>query len=416
MRRELEYELFSGPWDGLSFESEAEAELERLLERIDEAVYETKSTTCTTAPVSSDGFGLALRWYTNTLCVPNEVGQFLQQSPTFMDMVGKLDKKYLSLNGPETSSWEKSAKPGEMKLWTWDWKPRDDGVLTAGPFIGRRVLEVRWSSTGSYFSPAGSPEHPFGPWDIIFLQPVSHPNSTIEIGQWIEHIAHETTHAFHYIFRSGPSPAKMADRIRAAIAEEGDTRRTEAKIVAEIKKSVPKLKTFQAQRQCVDPSCRSLVDANDGAAVVERDLFPSELRRTYLEQFVMMERISEAIQREKLSQQEMDRRNKAINRIPLGGGMDHYLNTSKPIFYNRWWVGPYFISQPSYNPQMRSPRPITSEYSKLRFWLRVIDGRWRRFLNQNSPQSQNFEAAKERILQEHARAFFGGVIGYTPRP
>ena len=44
---------------------------------------------------------------------------------------------------------------------------------------------------------------------------------------------------------------------------------------------------------------------------------------------------------------------------------------------------------------------------------RIMDARWRLFLAQNSPRDPNFDAAKERVLQEHARAFFRGVVTYS---
>ena len=54
--------------------------------------------------------------------------------------------------------------------------------------------------------------------------------------------------------------------------------------------------------------------------------------------------------------------------------------------------------------------PFFSDYARLRFLLRVIDPQWGRFLDQQLGDTPGFEAAKERVLQEHARAFFSAVI------
>ena len=56
---------------------------------------------------------------------------------------------------------------------------------------------------------------------------------------------------------------------------------------------------------------------------------------------------------------------------------------------------------------------FSSDYSKVRFWMRVIDFRWQRAMQLRRPGTVEFARLKEQILQEHANAFFGKLIGYT---
>jgi hypothetical protein len=164
----------------------------------------------------------------------------------------------------------------------------------------------------------------------------------------------------------------MADRIRAAIAEEIATRRIERAVLSDI------LKTASGRRALAGfaPSTGDAVQR-----VVERDFFPSSLRRTYLEHFVLSELMRNAMEREKLTDlRELESKDEEISRIPIHG----------------WRT-----------------RKFTSDYSKIRFWMRVIDFRWRRLMALRKPGNIEFAQLKEQILQEHANAFFGGLIGYT---
>src|SRR4030095_3611814 len=155
-----------------------------------------------------------------------------------------------------------------------------------------RVLDI--VNGFSSFTPAGSPDTRFAPYDFINLEvPMKYwprrfgeprPVSSIDdIGRLIEIIAHESTHAFTHVTRTKPSPAKRVDRVREFIADEGATRRNEARIVAEIKARVRAFRSFNATHQCVDRGCSRLVGGRDEPAEVERNFFASKLSRTYLE-------------------------------------------------------------------------------------------------------------------------------------
>ena len=119
-----------------------------------------------------------------------------------MTMAGTLDNRYASIRVPTQNK--------HRQLNT-----SADGVVTTGTFTGRRVLDVQESSTGSMFEPYDSPDNT-GYYDTIRIKK---PNR-VETLRWIEVIAHETGHAFNLVSRTSPPAAKMADRIRDAIADE----------------------------------------------------------------------------------------------------------------------------------------------------------------------------------------------------
>jgi hypothetical protein len=93
--------------------------------------------------------------------------------------------------------------------------------------------------------------------------------------------------------------------------------------------------------------------------------------------------LGEAISRENLAEEDINKKDKEVESIPIDG-----------------W---------------RS-RNFSSNYSKLRYSLRVIDLRWQKAVKMYTPGTVEFEKLKEQILHEHANAFFAGVITYTPLP
>jgi hypothetical protein len=302
--------------------------------------------------VSKGEFGRALRG----LGIPNAVVKLLKLSPTFRKMIATLDKRYVYIWNP--------AETQHRRLLP---QTSADGLVTSGTFKGRRIINVQESQTGSTFEPYTSPDNP-GYYDLISIKKPA----ASETGEWLEVIAHETAHAFHAVNPPAPSSAKgAADRIRAAVAEEIATRRIEAAVLSEILKTASGRRTLAGFAPSTGSSIRR---------VVERDFFPSPLRRTYLEHFVLIELLRQAIERENLTDHELEAKNKEISRIPIRG----------------WRT-----------------RKFPSDYSKIRFWMRVIDFRWRRAMQLHRPGTVEFARLKEQILQEHANAFFSKLIGYT---
>lgn len=330
---------------------------------------------CSTTPVTNGEFGTALKWFTNTFCVPDGVVKLLKGSTKFMAIANTLDGKYIAHVGRDVELTELPPRD-----WEKDWGVTPNGVLTKGTYRGsnvkgRRVLEIRVSPTGagSSFSPAGSPETLWS-HDTIFLEQPSETTEAAEIGRWIEVIAHESIHAHHLVSRTGALPAKLVDRVRASVAEESATRKEETGIVSQIQAtSLGKklLKGFKPQAGATD------------AATIERDFFPTALRRTYLEHFVLLGLSQEAISRERLTPADIDKKNKEVDRIPIAG-----------------WRHAKF----------------SSDYSKVHFSLRVIDFRWQQTSKLKTPGTPDFERLKEQVLHENANAFFGGVISYTALP
>jgi hypothetical protein len=334
---------------------------------------------CKTTPVSNGEFGTALKHFTSTYCVPDDVPKLLKGSTSFLQIVNQLDQKYIARVGPDVELIE------IPEDWETVWGATADGRMTKGTHrgfsvIGRRMIEILQDFNNSHFSPAGSLEGNALIDTIWIRQPpnaatgVGQKVDAAEIGDWIGNIAHESFHAFRRVTRTGPPAAKLVDRVRDAIAEEILTRQTEAKIVSEIKKTADGgkiLKTFIPPKQ---PTSE---------AAVQRDFFPSKLRRTYLEHFLLGELMFEAIRREKLDPIDIQKRDSEVEKLPLAG-----------------WRA----------------RKFSSDYSRLRFALRVIDFRWRQAEKLQKPNTPGFERLKEQVLIEHANAFFGGLIAYKARP
>lgn len=329
---------------------------------------------CTTDRVSPSAYGTALLWFTDTHCVSNQVPQLLSLSPTFMEKAKKLDERYVAFEGPTMCALQEAGK-----FWRSEWEPNAAGVLTRGLLRGRRVLAVWLGVHGSSFEPAGSLTGNRD-FDVIFVglpsdPDVAHQNSPRVVAEWIAHIAHETTHAFNALMRTGPPPASIPEGVRAAITEEAATRRTEAKILAEI--------TATAAGSALRGAVAGITGSTD-TWQIQRDFFPGQQpRRTYLEHFVLSERALAAIQREKLTAADVERIDGEVDGLRL-----HFT----------------------------SLRSIKTDYGRFRFMLRGIDARWRWLAQRRKRKLRNTDPEKEKLLQEFAKHFFGGLAKYDPIP
>ena len=63
-----------------------------------------------------------------------------------------------------------------------------------------------------------------------------------------------------------------------------------------------------------------------------------------------------------------------------------------------------------------SLRSIKTEYGRFRFMLRGIDARWRWLAQRLGRELRNTDPEKEKLLQEFAHHFFGGLASYDPIP
>ena len=326
--------------------------------------------------VTDGQFGKALEHFVGSGPLPRNVVTLLKLSPTFMKMACKLDGKYISLNSSRYS----------VEKWFSD--VDDDGVFLSGRFkVSRRRIDFESANVkegeGSMFIPANSPDLPVHvSWDVILIVTTGlRTKALTKSGLLIESIAHETTHAFKRVSRKTSEPSgkmkqdEMARLIRGGIDDEIATRNTEKKIVEEIRKRAKSFKKFEPT-----PTAKNRFE-------VERDFFPTRLKRTYLEHFVIETLRQRAISDEGLSFDEVRKINIKVEKDPL-----------KAL-----------------------ARPPVSGYERLTVILRAIDVSWRSFLKQHSDDDADFEEAKERVLQHHARAFFNRffddvTIDYTTHP
>ncbi len=320
--------------------------------------------------VTGGEFGKALSspW----LRMPEQVGKLLKLSKTFVKMASKLDDLYVHILDP------KNQERALQSVFS------ENGVVTKGPFIRRRVIGVQKSFTGnSWFAPYSfaSP----GYYDAINIETIDSANT----GKWIEIMAHETAHAFRFangqLFRpkvTCPQSKKVtADVILSSINDEILARKIEAQVLKEIQ-AVPDGKAVAKYQPTTGSTDQK---------VVERDFLAAEWEGTYLEHFVLDTLLSVAVVCEKLDENAVKAKNLNVDRIPLG----------------KRKLDDYLINQNFFDPDSGKLSSFVTQYARLRFIRRVIDARWKQFKQQKN-------ASKEKTLQEHCRAFFQGVINYTP--
>ena len=214
----------------------------------------------------------------------------LLTSSSFTRIVRRLNKSYASAAVLEKAG-------GVMRF-----KPDADGLLTTGPFAGRRTLDFNELTDGNRFVRAGSfqlsgTSLPHS--DSIFISfpmgaIVTDEGRTRAIAGFVGSIAHEAVHAFHRVSSAGSPrlPAPRDKRAQAFITEEIATRKKEKVILGEI------------QKKAKSPQLRSLIKARAATIqlsrpAVERD-FVSGSRLTYLETFVLEDLIQASIREEGL--------------------------------------------------------------------------------------------------------------------
>jgi hypothetical protein len=327
--------------------------------------------------VSTGGYGTALRRFAKDWTVHDDVLSLLKQSPTYMSIVATLDAKYL--DGKATTSFTLPLS--------------DDGVFTKGPNIGRRLIFFELSSNGSFFMPHGAPDNNLN-GDIIWLRkprgtgdPTARENVTLATkGSLVQSIAHESVHAARRVLDKRRPGKTAAERIRASVDDEIETRKTERKIVDEIRKNSPTFAKYQ-------PATGSFE-----RWAVERDFFPGEQKRTYLEHFVLSDLHSSA--RTELTSEQAGQYEKIVKKISIGS--------------------PPYTSFLTLTPQFAHPRKGRMPIFRLRYpnillALRVIDARWRS-VKDIEQRDVLQDTTLENMRQEHAKAFFNNLATYTKRP
>ena len=301
--------------------------------------------------------------------------------------------------------------------WPDAWAPDANGVLRKGPFSGRRVLTMLYSFTGSLFLPSNAVDNGYD-YDLIVIKlpdgigPDGKPHSggsassAGTLVQWISAIAHETVHAHTFVTATGTPPTTIALRVAAAITEEATTRALEAKILSEIAATAD------------GASLRTAVKGIAGSTVafrVQRDFFPGEDRVTYLEHFVLTERMLDAIGREKLKPADIERIDKEIDAIDLTRRpLDKNLTDSLPIYYDPGVPAGKTSKAGVSNKALF--KTIATDYGKFRFWKRVMAARWRALETRLGGMPAPTDPVREKVVQEHAKAFLGGLVRYDALP
>jgi hypothetical protein len=209
------------------------------------------------------------------------------------------------------------------------------------------------------FLPVQSPDNPLSA-DLIQINELDAPG-------FIQQLGHEVTHAANFVGASAPSGQTLVAEINAGIQEEIATRQSEATILGEVR----------------DPQVRQQV-AQVGSRVqseVERDIAPA-IGMTYLESFFFARRLSDAQANDQITEDQAREIREVISMAVRN-------DLAVPDWYG--------------------------EYGRVWLDRETVRKEWTEFHQTNHPGDPGYEAAKERLLQDHARRFFGGQVSYQPR-
>ncbi|MGH9883858.1 MAG: hypothetical protein ACRD6N_20740 [Pyrinomonadaceae bacterium] len=320
--------------------------------------------------------------------------QVLQKSPSFTRIVDRLNKEYLSALRLE--------KLGGVN----QFDPDDDGVLTTGPFSGRRSLFFS-TSTGNRFLTTGSYQTQttaFPLSDFIFLRfPVGEVTSEKQRGEAIAplvaSIAHETVHAFNRVTAVSTSGSSLsrADRAAAFIDEEIRTREKEKAILKELL-SLKAGVLEKLEKDTKSKGLREQIENHIGTMKlsrpeVERD-FLSGTDLTYLETFVIEDLIKQSIRVEKLESQTIQNNIKSVDGLVFTAPIDMVLQSAHPEQH----------TEDPESPELKTV--FFTQVAELLLVRRVIEAHW------NESGTNN----RELILQRHREAVFPREIQYTPLP
>ena len=306
----------------------------------------------------------------------------LLTSSSFTHIVRQLNKSYASAAVLEKAG-------GVIRF-----KPDADGLLTRGPFAGRRTLDFNELTDGNRFVRAGSfqlsgTSLPHS--DSIFISfpmgaIVTDEGRTRAIAGFVGSIAHEAVHAFHRVSSAGPPPSAPRDKkAQAFITEEIATRKKEKVILREI------------QKKAKSPQLRSLIKARAATIqlsrpAVERD-FVSGSRLTYLETFVLEDLIQESILKDGLEPSTVQQNMTLVARLVFDRPIDTVLQSEHPEWHTR-------------DPKDDLQTVFLPDTAVLLLRRRVLEMDWANVGPDN----------KETVVQRHAATDFPPEIRYTPLP
>lgn len=328
-------------------------------------------------------FGKELEWYQREISIPDRPFRAIWRSASYQGMVRVLDQKYVGLHEPTLPTSYEIGNDGRLL---------NDPANDRWAPTGRRVMSI-WTSgvmESNAFNPAQRASDRYDEmWlhDMFYWNGNVPPQNTVDQdGTFIEALAHETAHAHNLVTGSGrpslgPNPT-LAASIAASVQEESHTRGQEAQVLGEVSR--------RGGLRGFTPTPGSTV-----AREVERSFVSGEPRRTYLEMFFFQSKIRDA--RQQISDADATRLEAIVRDIPLTSATaDRFLDR------NRWI--------PFYDRTVDLYDFVSEDYGKWLFWQRVVDERWKAV----EQMANATPADRERILQEHATAYFDSGIAYTP--
>jgi hypothetical protein len=311
--------------------------------------------------LSPGQFGLAFDQFFASASVPQDVIRALAASPTLKDKAKVLDAKYVAAS--DVSSTETI----------------DGGVIAKGGRRGRPVLAVVSNPNLSAFVPYGAVDG-HGGVDVIHVRP---PSGAPE--EWVVPVALAVARAHAWITRK-PRVAGSANlNIKQSVKREALALIDVDRIVSQVF-----AKSFKGSKA---PPALAPGKLEDVERDVERGFHPSDLRHTGLEHWVAEELATAARVARKLTLADIERLRAHADGVPIDRNLESYLFDPFPLFQD---------------PQTGLFIPFDSEYADQRFILRILHARWTSMGDVSRAPLQDVE----RMREDHASAFFQGVVRY----
>ena len=302
--------------------------------------------------LTGGAFGQAL----DNAHVSDAVIKLLRKSAPFMHIVRTLDENYVWLHNPKLN-------PATEKI--------VQGVLTTGPFHGRRILYIQGGAAAGSFTSVDSPDATIG-GDLI---KINNGGSHLEV---VRSIAHEATHAFREV-TGAPAPADVDAFIQAGVTEEVETRKSEVGISKGV------FPARSAERHAVD---QDVAAGYLSRPLVERDIAP-DVGLTYLEASGFAALLVEAQRNEKLSDDQAADIRRQVDKDPKSAKKKDPKSLDEP-----------------------------SKYALIYANRKIALATWEKFQKdfQGLEESDKATKAKEHLLQENAQTLLDGRIKYSPLP
>ena len=204
-------------------------------------------------------------------------------------------------------------------------------------------------------------------------------SSEHDVPEFIQQLAHEVTHAANFVGARAPTAQTLVAEIKAGIQEEIATRQSEATILGEVRAPKGQEQNKKVQEQVAQVQQQKV--ASRLPPDVERNIAPAS-SMTYVENFFFERRLRDAKANDKITDDQAREFQETISQAVQNGlGVPDYFGE-----YGRVW---------------RDRETVKKE--------------WAEFHQTHRPTDPGYDAAKEPVLQDHARRFFGGQVAYQAR-